>query len=81
MRAGDFPRRGDQVLGREPRRDRGPFAALALALAGAVIRAVLADDRPRPLHERQRLDQVRRDRVARVVLLAAVIGQRGQGAG
>jgi hypothetical protein len=58
MRASRFPGRGDQVLRREPLRDRGQSATLALALGGRVIPTVLADDRPRPLHERQDLEQV-----------------------
>ena len=40
-----LPRRGDQVLGREPRRDLRPLAALSPALARSLVRAVLANHR------------------------------------
>jgi hypothetical protein len=50
-------------------------------LALALIRPVLADHRAGLLDQRQGLDEVRRNGHGRVVFLAAVERERGQGAG
>ena len=73
-----LPRRVDQILGREPVGDRVSTTALPGVLPGAFVRAVVADYSRGVLDQRERLDQRRGRRQAGVVLLTAVIRERGQ---
>src|SRR5581483_4311673 len=81
-----LPRRGDQVLRRKPLGDSVQFAlgapAHALRAATALVVAGLADDGTSSFKEGERLDFAGCDRrQRRVVLLAALVGERGQGPG
>jgi hypothetical protein len=71
----------DQVLDREPRRDRLSLTTLPPAMPSALVRAVLADHRRRMLNQRQRLERIRADRLCRFEFLTAIERQRGQNSG